>query len=79
LDFSDSWTGNIDTAWEKPGNWNCGELPDGNTDAVIKSGLMNYPVVNSAAVCRSLTAAPGTSVIINAGHSLNVEGPPKSN
>jgi hypothetical protein len=79
LDFSDSWTGNIDTAWEKPGNWNCGSLPDGNTDAVIKSGLSNYPVVNSAAACRSLNAAPGTSVIITTGNSLDIKGPPKNN
>ncbi len=75
LSFAESWTGNIDTAWEKTGNWNCGVIPDIYTDVSIKSGLTNYPVVNSNAACHSLSAAPATSVTIITGQSLNIAGP----
>ena len=27
LSFAESWTGNVDSAWENTGNWNCGVLP----------------------------------------------------
>ena len=75
LSFAESWTGNVDSAWENTGNWNCGVLPDIYTDVSIKSGLPNYPVINSAALCHSMSAAPATSVTVTTGNSLYIAGP----
>jgi hypothetical protein len=51
IKFKSIWTGNIDNAWEEPGNWSCNKVPDENTDAVIPSGMVQ---VNSNTTCRSI-------------------------
>ncbi len=76
LSSSTSWSGTVSTAWENAANWSCGSVPDIKTDVTIPNGVPNYPVVNSAAVCRSLKQDPGTSVIVNPGRTINVAGPP---
>ena len=48
------WKGTINKLWENPANWNCGIVPDENTDIVIEAGLNNYPEVGSNATCRSI-------------------------
>ena len=74
LRFTALWTGLASTAWENPGNWNCGILPDATTDVIVKYGAPHYPVINSNAVCRSLSANPGTSVNIKTGFNLSLMG-----
>lgn len=68
------WTGAVSTAWETPGNWSCNTVPDETTDVTLPTGLTNYPVVNSAAVCRKLTQPSGTSVRVSNGFSLRIAG-----
>ncbi|MES2431645.1 MAG: C25 family cysteine peptidase [Bacteroidota bacterium] len=74
LKFAMFWTGEIDDAWEKHGNWSCDKVPDENTDVIINPGLYNYPVIKSNAVCRSIIAKTGTSVQINSGYTLTITG-----
>lgn len=68
------WTGATDTAWENTANWSCGSIPTAATDVTIPGGLSNYPVVNSAAVCRKLIQAPNAGVTVRTGFTLNVAG-----
>jgi hypothetical protein len=72
--FVQTWTGATDTAWEKPANWGCGVIPDGNTDVIINPGLINYPVINSNAQCKSINVNPATTIKVNSGFSLNITG-----
>lgn len=76
LKFSNEWLGTVDSSWENPANWSCGALPDGSTDVIIKQGLSVYPVINVGAVCRSISAAPNTSVTVAAGANLDIKGKP---
>jgi hypothetical protein len=58
------WTGTINTAWENPGNWSRGFIPDVNTDVFINNSTIS---VNSNAVCRTLSLMPGVNLDINTG------------
>ncbi len=68
------WLGNTNTAWEVPSNWNCGLVPDIFTDVYIDSGRLNYPIVNSDAVCHKLFSSISTTVIVSIGKSLVITG-----
>jgi alpha-glucosidase len=72
LSFTDTWTGWESTAWEDPNNWSCGTIPDAHTDVIINSGVPNNPVVNSAAICRTLTANQSSSIEVSTNHSLTI-------
>ncbi|MBL7733298.1 MAG: hypothetical protein JNM88_19175 [Chitinophagaceae bacterium] len=75
LKFSSTWTGTIDNAWENPANWSCNNIPDGNTDVYINTGLSRYPQVNSiAATCRSLNLQPGTTFEVRPGFKIDITG-----
>jgi|GEM_PF-2629075 PQQ-dependent dehydrogenase (s-GDH family) len=69
LKFADTWTGAISTAWENPGNWSCGLVPDSSSDVVINFGTV---VVNSAVAIRSLYINPTVSLTIQPGDALKV-------
>lgn len=68
------WMGTVSTAWENAANWSCGSIPGSNTDVTISNGVTNYPVVNSAAVCRKLKQKVGSSVTVRTGFSLRMAG-----
>ena len=74
LKFTAFWNGSVSTAWENPLNWNCGIVPDANTDVIINNGPPNFPVVNSIIACRSVSARPGTSIPITPGADLMIMG-----
>jgi len=74
LRFRQSWTGAVNTSWENPGNWSCSVIPDAYTDVFVSTGLTNYPIVNSNAVCRKLDVKPGATVQVNAGYELILTG-----
>lgn len=74
LKFATSWNGAYDTAWENPVNWDCGSLPDSNTDVTIKSTSPNFPKVNSNALCKSLQLEPGSAVQVKTGYKLDITG-----
>lgn len=74
LKFTSNWTGAVSTAWEDGNNWACGIVPNQYIDAVVKTGVPNYPVVNSNASCHAISTMPGASVVINTGFKLDVVG-----
>lgn len=76
LGSANTWMGTIDAAWEKTGNWSCGTLPDAKTDVQINAGAPFFPVIKSAANCRSIHQAAGTSVQVNTGFKLTIAGSP---
>lgn len=69
-----NWTGAIDEAWEKPGNWSTNMVPDRATKAVIPANCPHYPVVNSNAVCYALQVDSSASIKVNTGFDLNITG-----
>lgn len=74
LKFASNWTGATSTAWETAGNWNCGAIPDANTDVYINSGRSNYPVITSTRSVRSIHQQNGTTVTIGTNQLLTVTG-----
>lgn len=70
LKFFLIWNGTTDSGWENPANWSCGTLPDANTDVIINPGVTNFPEINTAGICRSLTAKPGVNVTVKTGASF---------
>ena len=72
LKLTSYWKGVSNTAWENPLNWNCGALPDGNTDVIVNVTAPNLPQVNSNATCRSINVSPGSALKINTGGNLLV-------
>ncbi|HMJ46672.1 MAG TPA: FG-GAP-like repeat-containing protein [Ferruginibacter sp.] len=69
LQFSNSWSGNVSSAWEDPANWSCGTVPDSNTDVVIESGTV---VISSDVVIRSLSLNPAVNFRVLAGYNLTI-------
>ena len=69
-----NWNGTVSTAWENPANWSCGTVPGTNSVVLIPSGKANYPVINSMAACKSITAVTGASVLLAAGFKLDITG-----
>ncbi len=71
LKFSSTWRGTVDKTWENPGNWDCGKLPDANTDVIINAhaGIIT---VNSNGFCRSLTLNNGANLDVTPGFKLTV-------
>ena len=69
LQVADSWTGAVSTAWENPGNWGCGKVPDANTDVVISSGSV---IVSSNAACKTLKVNPGATLTVAPGFTITV-------
>ena len=68
------WNGSVSNSWENPANWNCNVLPGINSNVVISSGLLHYPIINISTEIKRLECKPGTSVIINPGVLLKVNG-----
>jgi hypothetical protein len=62
----------VSSVWENADNWNCGVAPDGNTDIIINSGVINFPILNSNTSVRSLTINKGASVTINPVNHLTI-------
>lgn len=69
LQVGNTWTGAVNNAWENPGNWSCGKVPDASTDVVINSGTI---VVSSNVSVRSLKVAPGVTVSVGTGFSITI-------
>lgn len=74
LKYVTIWGGTVSTAWEDPANWPCGIIPDANTDVIVKSSAPNFPIINSNAVCHSLSATTNTSIMIKSGFNILITG-----
>lgn len=64
-----SWTGSVSTAWEDPGNWSCGTVPNSTTDATINSGTVT---INSNVSVHSVNILPGVNFTVNSGFTFTI-------
>ncbi|MEX2590859.1 MAG: hypothetical protein WD334_11700, partial [Chitinophagales bacterium] len=71
------WTGNIDTDWDKPMNWQCG-VPDYDTDVIIPL-RPNQPHIFDGVLgkCNTYYMDTATQLHIETGGRLNVKEPPQ--
>ncbi|MFY7669581.1 T9SS type A sorting domain-containing protein, partial [Tenacibaculum sp. MEBiC06402] len=67
-----TWTGNINNSWEQPGNWNTSVVPHSTGNAIIPSGVTNYPTISSPVTVGTISIASGASVIANASVTADV-------
>jgi hypothetical protein len=70
-----TWTGNLDSDWHKPGNWNLAVVPTSLYDVTIPD-TPNDPVITTSntVFCHNLTIQNGGNLTINAGKSMVVYG-----
>lgn len=73
LKFSVRWKSTAGTAWENTANWDCGVLPDAQTEVVIPAGT-TYPLISSNPSCYSLRLSPGSTVTVKTGFKLTITG-----
>ncbi|MES2777524.1 MAG: fibronectin type III domain-containing protein [Bacteroidota bacterium] len=75
LKFAVRWTGFFDEGWEGTYNWDCGILPDENTDVIIKTDQFQtrFPVISSNAVCGSLKLDPGATLTVKSSGKLDIK------
>jgi len=69
LEFTNNWTGAVNSDWSTAGNWSCNAVPDGNTDVIIASGTV---VLNQNETCRSITVRPAATFTIANNATLTV-------
>jgi hypothetical protein len=69
LRILNNWMITGNSTWENPANWNCGIIPDANSDVVISSGTV---VVSANTTVRTLTVAPGVSFTVAPGILLTI-------
>lgn len=67
--FMGFYTGTSNIVWENPANWNCGVVPDANTDVIIPAGSVT---INSSVQCRSITARPTSMVTVTSGNTIRI-------
>ncbi|MFT3980303.1 MAG: M12 family metallo-peptidase [Ferruginibacter sp.] len=72
LQFSAVWKGGVSNVWELPANWECGVVPDANTDVYVTNVPSLSPVVNSSTSIRTLTLLNGASVTANGSTQLTI-------
>ncbi|KAA9339355.1 T9SS type A sorting domain-containing protein [Hymenobacter busanensis] len=69
-----SWTGNVNTAWNEPGNWACGTVPNFGDNIVIPNGMPRYPIITGGTFAvRDFVLQGGASFTMSDG-SLSVHG-----
>jgi uncharacterized repeat protein (TIGR01451 family) len=71
LRFGVVWNGTSSSVWEDPANWDCGILPDENTEVSIYPRLHN-PVLSTNRSCYSLSVLPSASLTLNPGIILTI-------
>tara|TARA_R110002050_G_scaffold290419_1_gene444120 strand:- start:5901 stop:8717 length:2817 start_codon:yes stop_codon:yes gene_type:complete len=74
LDFTVAalWTGVTDSDWDTTTNWNTNALPIASHDAIIPSGITNYPTGTTPVSVNSLTIESGASFMTSSTVTGNV-------
>ena len=73
-DGTNVWIGSVDSNWFIANNWSCAIVPDQFTDVIIPGNLSVYPVINTDAAVRRISAHPNANVTIVTGAKLNISG-----
>ncbi len=69
-----TWTGSTGTNWNTATNWSGGEVPVAADEVVIPGAPANQPVINTAAVARTITVQSGATLTVQAAGSLTLNG-----
>jgi hypothetical protein len=67
------WTGLTNSDWNNPANWNCGQVPDYDTEVIIPGNAPNIPEVLNSTSCKKLTLQH-SGIIIHPGRNLTIKG-----
>ena len=72
LDFTVAalWTGTTNSDWDTTTNWNTNALPIASHDAIIPSGITNYPTITGTITTNNITIESGASLVTN-GATVN--------
>jgi hypothetical protein len=70
IDFSNIWTGSVSSAWENPGNWSCGKIPDQYTEVIIPYG--KTVIINSNPTIQNIKVNATANVTVNTGYKLTI-------
>lgn len=73
LNFQATWFGVTDV-WEEPSNWNCGVVPDVNTNIIINGGTAIMPRLRSNRSCKSITLNNNATFTVQTPNQLLVTG-----
>lgn len=70
-----TWTGDVDSDWNNPGNWDLAKVPTTLCDVIIP-GTQHDPVIttNNATFCHNITIQGGGTLVISPGKSMVVYG-----
>jgi len=71
IQFKQKWNGMVDSKWEEPDNWECGSIPDENTDVVVDAGII---VINSAVTVKSIIVKPGVTITVSPNAKFTLSG-----
>ncbi len=69
LKFTTTWLATGSTAWEDPANWDCGKIPDNNTDVILSSGNV---IISISTACRSVVIKPGAKLTVKTGVNFKI-------
>ncbi len=61
---SDTWTGQLSSAWNTSGNWLSGEIPSASTNVIIPSTPANQPQIVGEADCMDIFIESNASLTI---------------
>ncbi len=73
LETVTEWTGSVDSLWERPDNWSCGNTPDSNAHVKLNTGVPVFPVIKSPARAASVSVNTGAALKVKSGYSLTVK------
>jgi hypothetical protein len=73
--YTITWTGTIDSDWNKAGNWNFGMVPTPIFNVYIPDTTID-PVINTVntTFCHDVIIGPGGNLTINPGKSMIIRG-----
>lgn len=69
-----SWTGGVGTLWNQSSNWGGCSFPICSIDANVVPSSSNQPILTTNQTVKNVIIAPGATLTINAGVTLNVCG-----
>jgi hypothetical protein len=72
---TNTWTGAASNAWDNPGNWSCGVLPDATMSVIVPSGLTTYPEIPVGVTADCFDISVETGANISVFGTLNVVNP----
>jgi hypothetical protein len=70
---ANTWTGNVNTAWNNTGNWQTGVIPNANNNVTIPTGRPYYPVLTANAGAKDLVMGAGAIINLN-GYLFTIKG-----